>query len=739
MRLIAVFFLLLCGIALPIHAMALESAVQNAEFSATRLIIGGKERLGEGENAPVILHAGIELTLSDGWKTYWRSPGDAGFPFVPTLSPTATNIRALEMRWPYPKRFIEEWGLEVFGFKEKLMLPLVLELVEPDADTQVDIAINYAVCSDICINEEQHLSLLVPAGFTENSQHTAAIEKAQKRVPAANGEYGLTIGDVFIQQEAKEKGILTVLVTSKKAIDKPELFIESETAGLRFPKAETELGKDKHSATFLVPYEISPPAKTLGDEKLRLTFISNGAAVEHWVTVPKFDGNNLLVTPVNTETLSGGGGGRTVNSEPGNLPEISLSAMLALALLGGLILNIMPCVLPVLSIKLLGAVKHGGRNSREVRQSFLASVGGILVFFLLLAGLTIAGKHAGQAVGWGFHFQSPQFLTFLTVLVLLFAANLLGWFEIRLPAWLNTHIYEVTDHGMLRHRHHLWGDFATGIFAALMATPCTAPFLGTAVGFALSRGEAEIFSIFMMLGLGLSLPYLVAALFPVLAMRLPKPGLWMIWVKKFMGLLLVLTAAWLLWVIAAQAHPVIAAGVLALSILLGAVLHGGGRWRFLRRQGVVALISITVLVALMLLPNLQISRYQDSVVMEETVQQQAVVWQMFDRSAIAPLVRDGKVVFVDVTADWCLTCKFNKLRVLNRKPVMTRLGQEDTVAMRADLTRPMPEIQDYLREYGRYGIPFNIVYGPAAPEGILLPELLDSDEVLHAIEQAGGK
>lgn len=734
MRLIAVFLLLVCSIATPIRAMALESAAQRAEFSTARLIVGKKEAPGEGEQVATVLRAGIELALTDGWKTYWRSPGDAGFPLVPSLAPNATNIRALDMHWPYPKRFIEEWGLEVFGFKEKLLLPITLELADPNADTQVEITLNYAVCSDICINEEQHLSLLVPAAFTEDSQHTALIAKARERVPEANGAHGLAIGEVAIRQESKEKGILAVHVASESPISKPELFIESETAGLRFPKPEVELAQDKRSATFLVPYEVALPAKTLEGEKLRLTFISKGSAVEHWVTVPKFDRNALA--PQAGETAAPVDGGV---QGAGPEPEISLPAMLVLALLGGLILNIMPCVLPVLSIKLLGAVKHGGRNSREVRQSFLASTAGILVFFLLLAGLTIVGKQAGHAMGWGFHFQSPQFLTFLTVLVLLFAANLLGWFEIRLPAWLNTHIYDVTSHGMLRHRHHLLGDFATGIFAALMATPCTAPFLGTAVGFALSRGEAEILSIFMMLGLGLALPYLAAALVPALAMRLPKPGAWMVWVKKFMGLLLVLTALWLLWVIGAQAHPLIAVGVLVLSVLLGAVLHGGGRWRFLRRKGVAMTIGVALLAALMLLPNFRLSRYQDGAVTEGAPEAHAITWRIFDRAAIAPLVKEGKVVFVDVTADWCLTCKFNKLRVLNREPVMSLLVQESIVAMRADLTRPMPEIEAYLREYGRYGIPFNIVYGPAAPDGILLSELLDSEEVIRAIQQAGGQ
>jgi suppressor for copper-sensitivity B len=710
---------------MPMQAWALQSEPQQAEFSTSRLMVASKD------NATGIVSGIIELSLKEGWKTYWRSPGDAGFPFVAEPANTATNIASVQILWPYPKRFIEEWELEVFGFKDTLLLPVTLTLKDAAAETQVDLSISYAVCSDICINEQQELSLAIPADFDGDAQAQAWLDKANAKVPAANGGHGLQIENAIIDSEAEGKGVLAVNVTGTNPIRHADLFVESNTAGLRFPKAELMLEANKLSGTFLVPYEVSLPAKTLGDDTLRLTFVSNGKAVEASLKIAEPKKNAAPL--VTRETESDGQMGTEINAD-GTLAEDdmpSFSTMLLLALLGGLVLNIMPCVLPVLSIKLLGAVKHGGKNTREVRQSFLASTAGILVFFLILAALTIAAKNAGHAVGWGFHFQSPEFLTFLTVLILLFAANMMEWFEIQLPDALNTHIYDVTNNGALKHRHHLLGDFATGAFAALMATPCSAPFLGTAVGFALSRGESEIVSIFFMLGLGLALPYLAAACVPSLATRLPKPGMWMVRVKQFMGVLLLAAALWLLWVIANQAHAAIAAGVLLLSALLGAVLHGGGRWRFLRRKTSVALISAGLLVALALLPSFHLSEHQDASGKKE---QPAALWQPFNRAAIAPMVAAGKTVFVDVTADWCLTCKFNKLRVLDREPVVAALTTENVVAMRADMTRPMPDIQAYLKEYGRFGIPFNIVYSPANPQGKPLPELLDMQTVLQALE-----
>src|SRR5690606_10328334 len=246
-----------------------------------------------------------------------------------------------------------------------------------------------------------------------------------------------------------------------------------------------------------------------------------------------------------------------------------LLPILALALLGGLILNLMPCVLPVLSIKLLAAVGHGGRESGAVRLSFLASAAGILTSFLLLAGAAIAVKSAGLTVGWGIQFQQPLFLAAMALLVTLFALNLFGLFEITLPGWLGA---AAQGPGSGPAGHSVAGHFLTGAFATLLATPCSAPFLGTAVGFALSRGAVEILAVFAALGLGLAAPYLLVAAAPALATRLPRPGPWMITLRRLLGIALAATAIWLLSVLAAQLGWASAAIALLLLLALACLV-----------------------------------------------------------------------------------------------------------------------------------------------------------------------
>jgi suppressor for copper-sensitivity B len=297
---------------------------------------------------------------------------------------------------------------------------------------------------------------------------------------------------------------------------------------------------------------------------------------------------------------------------------------------------------------------------------------------VLLAVALIGLKLSGAAIGWGIQFQQPLFLGFMLLVCLGFAANLFGWFEITMPRFAGAAAVSVdrTD------RHPLMKSFLIGMLATLLATPCSAPFVGTAVGFALSRGSREILMIFVMLGIGLAAPYLLVAAQPRLAAWLPRPGRWMIWLKRGLALALIGSALW-----------------------LGSVL--GVRLGWLNTGDAQATEA-------------------------------ALSWEPFDEARIPTLVRQNKVVMVDVTAAWCVTCQANKHLVIDRPPVADRLQQSDVVRMQADWTKPDDTIARYLSAHGRYGIPFNIVYGPAATTGIILPELLTSDEVLKAIAKAGG-
>ena len=388
------------------------------------------------------------------------------------------------------------------------------------------------------------------------------------------------------------------------------------------------------------------------------------------------------------------------------------------AFLGGLILNVMPCVLPVLSIKLASVITGRDKSGGEIRARFLASAVGVMAFMWVLAAATFGLRQVGVTVGWGLQFQNPGFLALMVVILSIFAANMLGLFDISLPSRMQTRL---ADSGA---RRGYGGDFATGAFAAMLATPCSAPFLGTAIAFALTGGIVDIGVVFTGLGLGLATPYFAVAAYPRLALIAPKPGRWMIVLKVVLGLLLLLTAAWLVWVLSGVAGPV------SVSVTVGLVIALIGLLTVKRVPPVARWAGIAVLAVA---PIYAAGQFADQ---DGAVREAGTEWINFDRAAIARHVSRGETVFVDVTADWCLTCQANKVLVLDRDPVVEALAADGVIAMRADWTRPDEEISRYLAAFDRYGIPFNAVYGPGAPEGIVLPELLNAEVVMEALREA---
>jgi suppressor for copper-sensitivity B len=370
----------------------------------------------------------------------------------------------------------------------------------------------------------------------------------------------------------------------------------------------------------------------------------------------------------------------------------------------------------------LAVISHGGAERRAVRSGFVAAAAGILFSFLLLGGALVLLKTAGHTVGWGLQFQQPWFLTAMVLIVALFAGNLWGLFEIPLPR-----AFGLAAERTQRVRG-LAGHFLTGALATLLATPCSAPFLGTAIGFALSRGPAEIIAVFSTIACGLALPYLAVAVFPSLATRLPKPGPWMTVLRRMLGLALAGTAAWLVWVLAGRigATSALAVGGLAAGAAVGLAVR---RSLPLRVRPVGTAAAAALALAAFLVPTNPPADARPLA---------ADLWQPFEPERIATLVAQGRTVFVNVTADWCLTCKVNERLVLARDPVHARLSEPDVLAMRGDWTAPDDGIARYLAGFGRYGIPFDAVYGPALPHGEALPELLSTDAVADALTRAAG-
>lgn len=382
----------------------------------------------------------------------------------------------------------------------------------------------------------------------------------------------------------------------------------------------------------------------------------------------------------------------------------------------------MPCVLPVLSIKILGIINKSGKSTKYIRTSFLYTILGIITSFLILAGFAISLKNAGEIAGWGTQFQNPIFLIFLSVLTLAFAVNLLGLFEINLPSFLNDKINSGLDKA---DNSAFFGNFLTGMFATILATPCTAPFLSTAIAFSLSTTNLNILIIFFFMGIGLALPYILFFISPSLVKYLPKPGRWMEVAKKIFGLLLIATFLWLIYVLGGLGRWFSAASLVITAFIMICFM-GFAKRRNLDKAATFKSIIWGFVVAFGM-------AYWLSETIEKAPMHSDEIWVEFSESKITEYVKGGDIVFVDVTADWCITCKFNKANVVY--PMLDYFKQKEVVLMKADYTSPSEPIARYLGRNGAYAIPFNVVYGLNAPEGIKLPSILTEKAVKDAVEK----
>lgn len=610
---------------------------------------------GDKETVPVAL----ELKLQPKWDTYWRTPGDAGLP--PALDwKGSENFKSAVLKFPVPERQTA-FDLENIIYLDDVTFPIDVAVEKPGEALKLKVHVDLLVCNNICVPEKHDLTLDVPAGEAKASGDEAAYKAALEKLPKpAGGDFHFD--KAWLDFDPANKNYVVVQAASPEAPPKSaDLFVEHEAA-LTYGKPAISYDAKTRTISFRMEIHSNDPMETLkaalSKADFTLTYAGKDSGYEGTVALSeKPAGAPPLVTPHRAPIVE-------------KMESVSLKILL-FALLGGLILNLMPCVLPVLSLKVLSVVSHGGKdNKKTIFRNFMASSAGIIVSFWMLAGTLVALKSAGESIGWGIQFQHPWFLVMLTLIVLFFAANMWGFFEIPIPRFIAKNI-------PARHEHEptLIGHFLTGVFATLLATPCSAPFLGTAIGFALARGAYEIFTIFTFLGLGLALPYIALAVSPGLFKYMPKPGKWMVKLKKALALALLLTALWL----------------------------------------------ASVIVTLQTMPALDDG------------------WEKLDQAAIPQLVQEGKVVVVDVTADWCLTCKANKKFVLDQPDIVEAMSHDNMVRMQGDWTSNDESIAAYLRQFGRYGIPFNVIYGPGAPDGIALPELLTKQDIADALDLAAGE
>lgn len=641
------------------------------------------------------LPLGLQVELDDGWHIYWRSPGEAGLPPTLSVGPDSENVASVEFVWPAPEQSVEQGQLVTRTYAGNVLIPIRLHVEEPGRPTTLNAGIDYQVCAQICIPVRADALLHLPAGADPPSSHARTIAEAEARVPGPPQAAG------FERLTATFNGVRTVHVTADSMFEldtSPEqvvAFLEGPE-GIFFRSDRATVSADRKTVT--VDVDVLPPfdPKRLEGSDLGVTLVT-GTANAH---------RELVLAGVSAATDG----------------DLTLGVAFLLALLGGLILNLMPCVLPVLGIKIARLIDAAGRDRAVVSASFLATAAGIVASFGLLALLVAAIRAGGLTAGWGFQFQVPGFIAFLAVIVLLFAAVLAGICEIRLPVRVNR--WFLAAGGDAKGRA---GAFAEGAFATVLATPCTAPVVGTAVGFALTRSFGDILVVFLGLGLGMAVPWLLVAIRPGLLGILPRPGPWMGRLKLVLALMLLGTAVWLLYVLhsAAGAIPtVVAAGMSGLAVLAFAARTAE------RIVPVVRGVGLAALVLAVLFPAL--AGYTGP---GDRMPTSDPLWLPLSPAAVSDLAAD-QVLLVDVTADWCVTCVVNKRLVLDRPPVRDLLEVGDIVGLRGDWTLPDPDIAAYLAKHQRLGVPFNAVYGPALPEGEVLPELLTADAVIEAVQRA---
>ncbi|GAM66764.1 membrane protein [Vibrio sp. JCM 19236] len=574
----------------------------------------------------------------------------------------------MDWHWPYPQRF-ELLGIKTLGYKHDVVFPMTLHVEDMSKPTVLDVKLTLSSCTSICVLTEYPIHLeFTPNDLTLLDNGMRVYAQGMSLVPKPSP----TISDIKAVWD-QSKSQLQVTAVNSLGWSQPDVIVdgpsdEMQDADFSLPKISTE-GK-----TLTATYDVSS-----------------------WMGTPKLDSENIRVTLKSGELTTEHGADVSAGSISHTASDTSLAQMLLFALLGGLILNFMPCVFPVLGMKLSGIVSAQGLEKRQIKLQFLSSAAGILASFWLIAGFLTVLKLSGSAIGWGIQFQSGWFIGVMFLVTALFGANMLGLFEIQLSSNTSTWL---ASKGNNSHKGH----FVQGMFATLLATPCSAPFLGTAVAFALGTNIPTLFGIFTALALGMALPWLLVALFPSIAKALPKPGAWMNKVKYLFAIMMLTTSIWLLSLLSVHVSAMtfyIVAGVFALLLMIQTLrVHNA---------------KFTAIIAVVLSALVGIGAFASNSSTSQVLAAEPD-WQPLSVEAIHQYVDEGKVVFVDVTADWCVTCKANKVGVLLQEPVYSTLTNGEIIPMQGDWTKPSATITDYLQSHDRFGVPFNVVYGPGAPE-----------------------
>ena len=624
---------------------------------------------------------GLLLEMSPGWHTYWEYSGDAGLPTKIAWTLPA-GFESGPMQWPVPHLMVEPGDIWTYGYGGKVLLITTIvppANIPPGKVVTIRAKATWLVCKDMCIPGSAELELKLPVATTSGEANQDIFKEFRSRIPSAGPP-------AFVLNWTHTGSAWTLRIPSLPAGAKANLF--------PLPSQDQPAGHPVAAGPGV--FQIGMPGAFRG-----VLAVGEGAETRAWIVEA---------------------------AAPADAPKQGLFLALFYGFLGGLILNLMPCVLPVISLKIFGFLKQAGESPRKVFAHGLAFVGGIFTWFLGLGILVVILKSGGAEVTWAFQFQNPWFNVAIGSVVFVFALNLFGVFEVILPGRASTALESASSSVGLA------GSFFQGVFATLLATPCTAPFLGTALGFAFSQSGFVILAMFAAVATGMGIPYLLLTARPGWMKFLPRPGPWMERLKQLMGFPLMATLVWILsivggqrgtdgvfwflcfllclaiscWLYGSFCGPLSGSRSRAAAIFLAVLVAGGGGWYFLGQKFAV------------------VGSHESG----------GIEWVPFSAKELAALQTSGKSVFVDFTADWCITCKFNERTAIDTPAVRQLLREKNVVPMKADWTNANPEITAALRNFGRVGVPFYVIYPAGRPaDPVVLPEILTEAILLEALKK----
>jgi len=647
-------------------------------------------------------NAGLLLRMAPGWHTYWKFSGDAGLPTeIKWNLPPGWKVG--EIQWPIPLKTNDPGDIQTYGYQDEVML--IQEITPPakidSSLVKLSAQADWLVCERICIPGSANLELELSTATSSEPKNTDLFARYRRLVPqdfpaaqTASSTWSRTGNDLHLKVTGEQ-------IANYQTLDFFPLPQGNTVVG--HPSVESRQGNE---VTFKIPIE---------------SLDKNLSSMPGLIVFSKFpNGNERTAWRLGASQVAAA-------TQPSRTSR-GLLGFLFFGFIGGFILNLMPCVLPVISLKIFGFIKHAGKDRRGVFRNGVAFIAGIFVWFVGLALLLIGLKAAGHQITWAAQFTNPYFVLALSVIVLVFALDLFGVFEIALPqALMHKMLHSATREGEV-------GSFFQGVFATALATPCTAPFLGTAIGFSFTQSPLIILLMFVAVAAGMSAPYFLLSAQPAWMRFLPQPGPWMVNVKQFMGFLLLATLVFLIYVLGAQRGLEGAIWASCFLLIVSVACWMKGAFIVPASSAAKRMTSTVIMLALLLGSGVYLIGDKFRAAIPDLVQIQQGDWQPFTPERLQSERDQGHAVFVDFTAAWCLTCKFNEKAVLENSEVREAFQRHGVVKLKADWTNGDPTITKLLQQFGRPGVPLYVLYPGKSQEPVVFPELLTKNIILDKLE-----